>query len=123
MEQSDPRVFFAAERTLLAWLRTGLTIVGLGFVISRFSLLIQLLGMQSQPSAQHASSLSTTVLGISFVIMGSLVIATAAIQHKRFVSSLTLQQLPAAYSYTLAFAMSMFVAMLGMTLAAYLWVT
>ncbi|PCI54512.1 MAG: hypothetical protein COB34_07710 [Methylophilaceae bacterium] len=123
MEQSDPRVFFAAERTLLAWLRTGLTIIGLGFVISRFGLFIQLLGMQPQLSAQHANALSTTILGISFVVMGSLVIATAAIQHKRFVRSLTLQQLPAAYSYTLAFAMSMFVAMLGMTLAAYLWVT
>jgi putative membrane protein len=25
---NDPRVFFAAERTLLAWLRTGLTVMG-----------------------------------------------------------------------------------------------
>ncbi|MDD2341293.1 MAG: DUF202 domain-containing protein [Tolumonas sp.] len=31
---SDLRVFFAAERTLLAWLRTGLTIITLGFVIA-----------------------------------------------------------------------------------------
>ena len=31
MNTSDPRVFFAAERTLLAWLRTGLTLIGLGF--------------------------------------------------------------------------------------------
>ena len=31
---SDPRVFFAAERTLLAWIRTGLTIIALGFVVA-----------------------------------------------------------------------------------------
>lgn len=35
---SDPRVFFASERTLLAWLRTGVALIGLGFVVSRFGL-------------------------------------------------------------------------------------
>ncbi len=35
---SDPRVFFAAERTLLAWQRCSLALMGFGFVIERFSL-------------------------------------------------------------------------------------
>ncbi|CDI01900.1 conserved hypothetical protein [Candidatus Competibacter denitrificans Run_A_D11] len=30
ISDSDPRAFFAAERTLLAWLRTGLTIIAIG---------------------------------------------------------------------------------------------
>jgi putative membrane protein len=30
---SDPRVFFAAERALLAGLRTGITIIAIGFVV------------------------------------------------------------------------------------------
>ena len=30
---NDPRVFFAAERTLLAWTRTSLTLMAFGFVI------------------------------------------------------------------------------------------
>ena len=29
----DPRVRFAAERTLLAWVRTGLAMMGFGFVV------------------------------------------------------------------------------------------
>jgi putative membrane protein len=33
MPQSDPRVFFAAERTLLAWQRSSVALMGLGFVI------------------------------------------------------------------------------------------
>ena len=30
---NDPRVFFAAERTLLAWSRTSLTLMGFGFIV------------------------------------------------------------------------------------------
>jgi uncharacterized membrane protein YidH (DUF202 family) len=34
----DPRVWFAIERTLLAWVRTGLALMGFGFVVARFGL-------------------------------------------------------------------------------------
>ena len=30
---TDPRVLFAAERTLLAWVRTGLALMGFGFLV------------------------------------------------------------------------------------------
>ena len=43
---SDPRVFFASERTLLAWVRTGIAIVGLGFLVSRFGLFLRLVAAQ-----------------------------------------------------------------------------
>jgi putative membrane protein len=119
--QTDPRIFFAAERTLLAWLRSGLTIIGLGFVISRFGLFIQLLGLQV-PSAAHADTSISTILGISFVFIGSLSIALAAIQHRRFVASLNFDQLPAIYSNKLAFALTIFVSILGFVLAGYLWI-
>ena len=40
---NDPRVYFAAERTLLAWVRTGLAVIGLGFVVARFGLFLRVL--------------------------------------------------------------------------------
>jgi putative membrane protein len=61
---SDPRVFFAAERTLLAWLRTGIAIVGLGFVVSRFGLFIHFMALQSPGHPPQAEGIASGVLGV-----------------------------------------------------------
>jgi putative membrane protein len=43
----------AAERILLAWIRTGLALMGFGFVVARFGLFLQQLQIaQYAPSAQ-----------------------------------------------------------------------
>jgi len=117
---SDPRVFFAAERTLLAWLRTGLTIVALGFVVSRFGLFVRLLALQSPGVASSAHSPWSAFLGVAFVVVGSLSIVVAAIQHRRFVATLPLVDLPPAYSRAFALVLSFIVGALGIVLAVYL---
>src|SRR5579871_5674308 len=33
--------YLAAERTLLAWIRTGLALMGFGFVVARFGIFLQ----------------------------------------------------------------------------------
>ena len=37
----DPRVPLALERTFLAWIRTGLAMMGFGFVVARFGLFLR----------------------------------------------------------------------------------
>lgn len=120
ISDSDPRVFFAAERTLLAWLRTGLTIIALGFVVSRFGLFLQLLGMQSQPHSAQTHASMSAALGIGFVIVGTLAIAVAAFQHHRFVATLPMRDLPPRYSRTVALVLSLLVSAFGVALAIYL---
>jgi putative membrane protein len=39
--EPDLRVYFAAERTMLAWVRTGLAMMGFGFVVARFGLFLR----------------------------------------------------------------------------------
>lgn len=123
ISESDPRVFFAAERTLLAWLRTGLTIMALGFVVSRFGLFVQLLTTQSQGLLSAAHSSLSAALGVAFVIVGTLTIGVAAVQHQRFVATLPQADLPRAYSRVFALLLSLLMAALGVVLASYLLVT
>ncbi|HET9869812.1 MAG TPA: DUF202 domain-containing protein, partial [bacterium] len=39
---NDPRIYWAKERTFLAWLRTGLALMGFGFVVARFGLFLRM---------------------------------------------------------------------------------
>jgi putative membrane protein len=119
--QSDPRVFFASERTLLAWVRTGIAIVGLGFVVSRFGLFLRVLAVQLNPNQGLASGQGhSNVLGILLVLLGSVAIAGASVQHGRFIATLPERDWPAQYSRTWALWLSGMVTIASVLLAAYL---
>ena len=120
ISESDPRVFFAAERTLLAWVRTGITIMALGFVVSRFGLFIQLLALASSKSLPSMHSVWSTGIGFSLVMVGALSIIVACVQHRYFIASLPKSDLPHGYSSAFAMILSLLIGALGIVLAGYL---
>jgi putative membrane protein len=120
---SDPRIFFAAERTLLAWLRSGLTVIGLGFVVARFGLFLRLLAHeQPQPTSSQSEFGLSAALGVLFVLAGAIAILVATIQHKRYLATLSPAELPTAYSTRFAIILATVVGLLGLVLAGYLMV-
>jgi len=120
MNKSDPRIFFAAERTLLAWLRTGLTVMGLGFVVARFGLFLRLLSQQHQGIIGQSQSGASAVLGVLFVVVGAIAILVATAQHRRYIVTLPQADLPKSYSRAFAVVLSAAVGLLGLLLATYL---
>ncbi len=123
MKSSDPRVFFASERTLLAWLRTGIAIVGLGFLVSRFGLFLQIIATQSPGHPLRVTHISSSALGIFFVVIGALAVAIATVQHGRFIATLLENDRPATYSRRWALWLSALVSAAGFLLAVYLTAT
>ena len=123
ISQSDPRIFFAAERTLLAWIRTSLTIMALGFLIARFALFLQLMSLQAPAIKLYVHTGLSSVLGILFVLMGALTALAAAIFHRRFISTLPPVDLPTSYPANFAVSIGFIIGVSGLCLAAYLLVS
>jgi putative membrane protein len=86
VSQSDPRVLFAAERTFLAWIRTGLAFMGFGFVVARFGLFLREL------AAVHSDRMRPTrfsiAMGTGLIAVGVIVNITAIINHVHLIREL-----------------------------------
>jgi len=105
----DPRVLFAAERTLLAWNRTGLTFIMFGFLIERSGLLIEVLSN----GEEHLNTTLTFLIGIAFIMLGSFTTVYAARQFQRVLKS----EFPEGYRTQWGAVISLIVALLGSLLA------
>ncbi len=74
---NDPRVLFAAERTFLAWIRTGLALMGFGFVVARFGIFLQQIMLDRGLEPARSSGFSV-VLGVCLVAIGVAVFLASA---------------------------------------------
>jgi putative membrane protein len=64
----DPRLLQANERTMLAWMRTGIALMTFGFVIARIGVWLRALGASTHAAAPEA--IGTAWIGGVFVVLG-----------------------------------------------------
>jgi putative membrane protein len=116
--EPDPRVYFAAERTLLAWVRTGITVIGLGFVVARFGLFLTLVN-PAHPDTERLGF--SGVLGVGLAIAGGVLTALAALQFRAFLRELKPEELPRSrLTQALALLLAFAVSGVGILLGIYL---
>lgn len=116
---NDPRVLFAAERTLLAWNRTSLALIAFGFVVERAGLLMRVLASGQQKSA----SISVTFwLGLAFILLGAISALYSSRQYATLLKSLSPAEFPVGYNAKWGMVVNGIVALLGTALIVALYI-
>jgi putative membrane protein len=119
-QPEDPRIRFAAERTLLAWMRTGLALMGFGFVVARFGLFLREIAAAGQVAVHQRSTGWSLWIGTGLIILGVAVSMAASFEYYRFVRLFEQGRPYTPRTALLAVSVAFILAILGIVMAVYL---
>lgn len=114
---NDPRVFFAAERTLLAWNRTSISLMAFGFVVERFGLFLELVAKEETSQFQRHLAF---FIGESSILLAAFMSVYSILQHTRILRTLSSIDIPEGYNLWASVAANAAIGGLGLALSAYL---
>jgi putative membrane protein len=117
--EQDPRVYFAAERTFLAWIRTGLGLMGVGFAVARFGLFLRQMQTSQAHAPIHQSEISV-LSGTAIVALGVIVLIASVLQHLALIRELSNGTWIPGRSSRNAIVLATLLALVGVAMAAYL---
>jgi len=111
--------YLAAERTFLAWIRTGLALMGFGFVVARFGVFLQTVQL-AQPNLPFLGNGVSPWIGTALFAMGIVVNVWCAVAHVRVVRQLGPGEFQFERPSVLAISLAFVLAGLGLAMAFYL---
>jgi putative membrane protein len=111
----DLRDYLAEERTFLAWIRTGIALMGFGFVVAHFGIFADEPHMTQHASGAQPRELSLW-FGAALVAIGVTVNLFSAWRYMRLVSQLSRGQFVRRAVSKQGVAVAMFLALLGVAL-------
>jgi uncharacterized protein (DUF302 family)/uncharacterized membrane protein YidH (DUF202 family) len=117
--QAKPTDYLAAERNFLAWIRTGLALMALGFVLARFAIFLQELNL-ARPDLRTASSGFSLWLGTGLILLGVLVCVLSLVRYLRLIAMMRRGAKTFENASALAVAIAILLAMVGLAMGFYL---
>lgn len=115
----NPRDYLAAERTFLAWIRTGLALMGFGFVVARFGLFLELLQAR-EPGATMKSTGLSLWFGTALIALGVIVDVASLWRHLHLIAGFNRGEAGPRRPSTLAIGVASILAVVGAAMAIYL---
>jgi putative membrane protein len=113
---NDPRVFFAAERTLLAWTRTTLTMMAFGFALERFGLFLHVFMRLEGKTWQRDVSFW---VGVSFILLGAILGVLSVLQYRGVLKTLKPVEIPEGYWVNIGVYANLVLAVFGVAITFY----
>ena len=119
---ADVKDYLAEERTLLAWIRTSLALMGFGFVVARFGLFLQEMRI-AQGSTLPTTQFASRWFGTALIVTGILVNPFSIRRHRRLVEQLDRGTIAGYGSSPEGIILGLFLALVGVAMALYLTIT
>ena len=121
-EFQHTRDHLANERTFLAWIRTSLAIIGLGFVVVKFSLFVREMELvvSSKHEIRHTPSYSLP-LGLALIALGAIITILSYARYRRIQQRISNEEF--SHSSTLVKATTIILVIACVLLIGYLWWT
>jgi putative membrane protein len=101
------RLAISAERTLMAWIRTAISMIGFGFTIFKFFQYMY----EESPAALIRHAETPRNLGMTLVALGTLALAVAVWQHRVFLKDIGESQ--PLNAWTISFVVAIVVVLIG----------
>lgn len=118
-ENTTLRDYFAAERTLLAWIRTTIAMMTFGFVVARFGIFLREIATLQRPSLIRSGGMSLW-FGIALVGFAVLINVVAVRQYTREIRQLNRSADAERKVSGLAWWTGIGLALLGVLMGSYL---
>jgi len=119
-QQAQLSDYLAVERTSLAWIRTGLALMGFGFVVARFGLFLQQIEIAEQRLTPAVSSGLSLYFGTALIAVGVVINAYSAWHHAILIKRLQRNQAVQAHPWIQTTIVGGLLVIVGTAMAIYL---